>query len=91
MSGRVRAKEGVIMKLLLLRPIPEDKSSLLPCRFRGAVIAIETCDVCGSIGRGQFLPIRACSAPGLKGRCAHSHFETIRRTDICTSCEVREV
>jgi hypothetical protein len=78
---------------ILFPPFPDDNSALFPCRYRGRVVDVRPCEVCG--GKGPFATIRTCSFQDPGGEephplCAASHFEAIRRVAICSSCPDRK-
>ena len=80
---------------ILYFPYPDDKSALMPCVFRGKVVDVRKCEICGSAAgpRGIGVPIRECSFRAEDGRehplCAANAFESIRRVAICSQCDDR--
>lgn len=84
------------MLRLLHPPFPDDNSALLPCEYRGEVVDVRKCQICGSAAgpKGVGIPIRVCNFKAEDGTaphplCAAVHFETIRTVGICSSCEDR--
>lgn len=82
------------MLRILYPPFPDDLSVMLPCRFRGAVVEVRKCEICGAQAgpKGSGVPIRECRFQAEDGStphplCAHSPFESIRRVAYCTICE----
>lgn len=81
---------------ILYPPFPDDKSALLPCKYRGEVVQVRKCEICGAQAgpKGVGVTIRTCSFQAEDGStphplCAHSPFETIKRVAYCTVCEDR--
>lgn len=84
------------MFVLLHPPFPNDGSELLRCRFRGSVVDVRKCQICGSAAgpKGTGVTIRACSFRAADGsiphpECALAPFETIKRTASCSVCSDR--
>jgi len=81
---------------ILYFPFPDDNSALLPCKFRGRVVDVRPCEICGSAAgpKGRPVPIRECLFKAEDGRehplCAAAHFEAVRRVHICSNCEDRK-
>lgn len=85
------------MMRLLHPPYPDDNSAMLPCQFRGRVVDVLKCEVCGSAAgpKGVGVPIRECTFKAADGSiphpiCAAAHFQSIKRVKICSECDDRK-
>ncbi len=72
---------GVVNPDFIPEGAPIDYAKLPTCSHRGDVKRIETCELCGSIGKK--VPVYAC---GIHGECTESRFKAGKSPHTCVGC-----
>ncbi len=67
------------------KPPPQEPESLIPCRFRGAELRREECQLCG--GSGRTIAVFACEH---FGECSAQRIKRRQEIPLCTLCESRK-